>query len=124
MINLNKKIISTWRKDYSYTLYDIFEYIKMLVNNYKYKDKINYIKLFGSYAKGTETSSSDVDIFISCKDLTNQELVEIGAYFWDELVIKFAVDVDVITNNEEDIDNRRIYRDIINEGVLIWNYID
>ncbi len=36
----------------------------LLFNN-EYKDEINFCYLFGSYAKGKATSTSDVDLYLS-----------------------------------------------------------
>lgn len=71
--------------------------------------------LFGSYANGTASESSDVDVFVSVPPDTKTKVVFAFAY---DLGAKLGVDVDAYGSHEvrPDID---FYRSIVRDGVVL-----
>ncbi|MCD6484769.1 MAG: nucleotidyltransferase family protein [Candidatus Odinarchaeota archaeon] len=59
------------------------------------KFKVKVISVFGSYARGTETASSDVDILVDLHDPIGWYIVEFKEFLETSLGIK----VDLVTMN-------------------------
>lgn len=90
-----------------------------------FKDKLVSIVLFGSYARGTNTSESDIDIAI----ILNQEYDRESR----DKVIDLAVDIDlkydtvlsiVDINYDKFIEWQEVlpfYKNVKKDGVLLWN---
>lgn len=73
------------------------------------------IVLFGSYARGTQTDESDVDIGIkSSTDITKKELYELSEKIADEI----KKDVDLV--NLETIENDGFKYEILINGEVIY----
>ena len=72
--------------------------------------------LFGSYAKNTPTSKSDIDLVI------DSEGTLLNIYFYgllEDLVQKLQKNVDLFEISEIQKDSQ-IYKDIENEGVVVY----
>lgn len=90
-----------------------------------FKDKLVSIVLFGSYARGTNTSESDIDIAI----ILNQEYDRESR----DKVIDLSVDIDlkydtvlsiVDINYDKFIEWQEVlpfYKNVKKDGVLLWN---
>lgn len=90
-----------------------------------FKDKLVSIVLFGSYARGTNTSESDIDIAI----ILNQEYDRESR----DKVIDLAVDIDlkydtvlsiVDINYDKFIEWQEVlpfYKNVKKDGVVLWN---
>ena len=86
--------------------------IQDILNEFAVKKAI----LFGSYAKNTPTSKSDIDLVI------DSEGKLINIYFYgllEELVQRLQKNVDLFEISEIQKDSR-IYNDIQNEGVVVY----
>ncbi len=96
-------------------IYSIEELKKILgdiLKNFSVKKAI----LFGSYAKNTQTSKSDIDLVID----SNGTLLNIYFYgLLEELVEKLQKNIDLFEISEIQKDSR-IYKDIQREGVVIY----
>jgi uncharacterized protein len=79
---------------------------------------INWIAVFGSYARGDYTSESDIDLLI---DIEEPRKIPIGLFTWirleNELSQKLGKQVDLISNNGL---NQRIRPYIEAEKVVIY----
>ena len=96
-------------------VYTIEEIQKMLAELLKDKPVYKVI-LFGSYAKNTPTSKSDIDLVI------DSEGKLLNIYFYgllEDLVQKLQKNVDLFEISEIQKDSR-IYNDIQNEGVIVY----
>lgn len=82
---------------------------------------VSRMSLFGSYARGEATDSSDVDLYIDRGKLSN--LLQYFAFI-DELENELHCHVDVVTTGIED---KQFFFAIMQEGVLLcedeemWN---
>lgn len=96
-------------------VYTIEELKKIIENIFK-KFEVKKAILFGSYAKNESTSKSDIDLVI------DSEGKLLNIYFYgllEELVQALQKDVDLFEISEIQ-KNSRIYNDIKNEGVVIY----
>jgi len=80
----------------------------------KFKDSVNFCYLFGSYAKGCATESSDVDLYVvsSLEGFSFLGLME-------ELRISLHKNVDVIRQSELD-NNIELTNEIMKWGIKIY----
>lgn len=95
-----------------YTVEEIRDMIQDILNEFAVKKAI----LFGSYEKNTPTSKSDIDLVI------DSEGKLINIYFYgllEELVQRLQKNVDLFEISEIQKDSR-IYNDIQNEGVVVY----
>lgn len=88
--------------------------IKEIVGNILSKYDINYCYLFGSYAKGKATETSDVDLFID-SDITGLKYFGLLQELMDSLHKK----VDLI-KVEQAKDNISFINEILKEGIKIY----
>lgn len=95
-------------------------YIKLCVNEIIFKmedkDKINKVYLFGSFARGEEKATSDIDLRME----TNHPLglIRIGALRQD-LITKLGRDVDLIVSKPSELDPE-FYSEIKKDEVCIY----
>jgi len=79
---------------------------------------INWIAVFGSYARGDYTSESDIDLLV---DIEEPRKIPIGLFTWirleNELSQKLGKQVDLISNNGL---NQRIRPYVEAEKVVIY----
>ena len=95
-----------------YTIEEIKSILQDILKNSAVKKAI----LFGSYAKNTPTSKSDIDLVID----SDGKLLNIYFYgLLEDLVQKLQKNVDLFEISEIQ-KNSRIYNDIQNEGVIIY----
>lgn len=95
-----------------YTIQELQILLKEILKNFAVKKAI----LFGSYAKNTPTSKSDIDLVIDSQG----ELLNITFYgLLEELVQKLQKNIDLFEISEIQKDSR-IYNDIQNEGVVVY----
>ena len=95
-----------------YTIEEIKEILRKVLKNFSVKKAI----LFGSYAKNTPTEKSDIDLVI------DSEGKLLNIYFYgllEDLVQKLQKNVDLFEITEIQKDSK-IYKDIENEGVIIY----
>lgn len=95
-----------------YTIEEIKEILREVLKNFSVKKAI----LFGSYAKNTPTSKSDIDLVI------DSEGTLLNIYFYgllEDLVQKLQKNVDLFEISEIQKDSQ-IYKDIENEGVVVY----
>lgn len=95
-----------------YTIEELKSILQDILNNFSVKKAI----LFGSYAKNVPTSKSDIDLVI------DSEGKLLNIYFYgllEELVQKLQKNVDLFEISEIQ-KNSRIYNDIQNEGVVVY----
>ena len=87
------------------------------------------IILFGSYAYGTPTEESDIDLFLVQKNLKKEDIpamqVEAGVKLF-ELIKKYKIGFDVFVDSETRMKERvknikdQFYEKILNEGKVIY----
>jgi hypothetical protein len=95
-----------------YTINEIQSILKDILENFAVKKAI----LFGSYAKNTQTSKSDIDLVIDSEG----KLLNINFYgLLEELVEKLQKKVDLIEISEIKKDTL-IYNNIQKEGVIVY----
>lgn len=95
-----------------YTIEEIEKILKEILKQFEVKKAI----LFGSYAKNTPTPKSDIDLVI------DSEGKLLNIYFYgllEELVQKLQKNIDLFEISEIQKDSR-IYNDIQNEGVVVY----
>lgn len=95
-----------------YTIKEIKLILKDILKNFAVKKAI----LFGSYAKNTPTSKSDIDLVIDSEG----KLLNINFYgLLEELVETMGKNIDLFEISEIQ-KNSKIYNDIQNEGVVVY----
>ena len=95
-----------------YTIEEIKRMLSEILKEFAVKRAI----LFGSYAKNTQTSKSDIDLVI------DSEGKLLNIYFYgllEVLVQKFGKDIDLFEISEIQ-KGSQIYNDIKNEGVIVY----
>ena len=95
-----------------YTIEELKSILQGILKNFAVKKAI----LFGSYAKNTPTSKSDIDLVI------DSEGKLLNIYFYgllEDLVQKLQKNIDLFEISEIQ-NNSRIYNDIQNEGVVVY----
>ena len=95
-----------------YTLEEIRDILYDILKNFAVKKAI----LLGSYAKNTQTPKSDIDLVI------DSEGKLLNIYFYgllEDLVQKLNKNVDLFEISEIQ-KNSKIYNDIQNEGVIVY----
>ena len=96
----------------NYTIEELKEIIQEILKNFSVKKAI----LFGSYAKNTPTSKSDIDLVI------DSDGTLLNIYFYgllEELVQKLQKNIDLFEISEIQ-KGSQIYKDIQSEGVVIY----
>lgn len=95
-----------------YTIDELKLILQEILKNFAVKKAI----LFGSYAKNTPNAKSDIDLVIDSEG----KLLNINFYgLLEDLVQKLEKNIDLFEISEIQKDSR-IYRDIENEGVVIY----
>lgn len=95
-----------------YTIEEIKSILQNILKNFEVKKAI----LFGSYAKNTPTSKSDIDLVID----SDGQLLNIYFYgLLEDLVQALQKNVDLFEISEIQ-KNSKIYDDIQNEGVVVY----
>ena len=95
-----------------YTIEELKSMLQEILKNFAVKKAI----LFGSYAKNTPTSKSDIDLVIDSEG----KLLNINFYgLLEDLVQKLEKKVDLFEISEIQ-KGSRIYNDIQNEGVIVY----
>lgn len=77
-----------------YTLEDIRRIVQPIAEKYR----LPAVYLFGSYARGTPTERSDLDLLVDTTATEITSLLSLGALY-NELSEAFAVPIDLITVN-------------------------
>ena len=62
---------------------DVIEILKKYKKEIEKEYAVGKIGVFGSYAKGTQTESSDIDILVEFKDPTYDNLIDLAFYLED-----------------------------------------
>lgn len=95
-----------------YTIEEIKKILQEILKNFSVKKAI----LFGSYAKNTPTSKSDIDLVIDSEG----KLLNINFYgLLEDLIQKLEKNIDLFEISEIQKDSR-IYNDIQKEGVVVY----
>lgn len=95
-----------------YTIEEIKNILQDILKQFAVKKAI----LFGSYAKNTPTSKSDIDIVIDSEG----KLLNINFYgLLEELVQSLEKNIDLFEISEIQKDSS-LYNDILKEGVIIY----
>lgn len=95
-----------------YTIEEIKNLIYEILENFSVKKAI----LFGSYAKNSPSSKSDIDLVID----SDGKLLNINFYgLLEDLVQKLEKNIDLFEISEIQKDSK-IYKDIQNEGVIVY----
>ncbi|MGL6118964.1 MAG: HI0074 family nucleotidyltransferase substrate-binding subunit [Fusobacteriaceae bacterium] len=89
---------------------DFFEIIEILK---KYKEKIEWVKIFGSRARGDNKKTSDIDLAINFRD--DSIFLNLIDEFYNS-TLKYSVDVIQYKSNS----SMKIIKNIDNDGVLIY----
>ena len=95
-----------------YTIDEIKHILQEILKNFSVKKAI----LFGSYAKNTQTSKSDIDLVIDSEGT----LLNINFYgLLENLVQKLQKNIDLFEISEIQ-KGSRIYNDIEKEGIVVY----
>ncbi len=95
-----------------YTIEEIKKILKEILEKFSVKKAI----LFGSYAKNTPTSKSDIDLVIDSEG----KLLNINFYgLLEDLVQKLQKNIDLIEITEIKKDST-IYQEIQKEGIVVY----
>lgn len=90
----------------------------------KFKEKLDKIILFGSYARGDYDSESDIDILVLIEDDELKKYNEDIIDFEIDLTLKYGILPSIILRNtsyfNENKDIVPFYREAANEGVEIY----
>lgn len=104
------------------------EKLSNIINDYlsRLKNKINIdqVILFGSYAKGTATELSDIDLLIVSRDLSENVPKGKNGFYLDNLAGKFNPSLEVIGVNPKQLDNpieKGFFEEIITTGKTIFS---
>ncbi len=98
--------------DKIYTIEELKDILKKILKKFDVKTAI----LFGSYAKDTPTSKSDIDLVIDSEG----KLLSIHFYgLLEELVQQLQKDIDLFEISEIE-KNSKIYKNIKKEGILVY----
>ena len=93
--------------------------IKDYLSRLRGKIKIDKVILFGSYAKGTATELSDVDLLIISKDLSPDEPKCKNGFYLDNLVGDFNPRLEVMAINPQKLNNsieKGFFKEILATG--------
>lgn len=80
------------------------------------------IILFGSYAYGTPTEKSDIDLFIT-KDKISEHLDAVAMVKLRDLMKKYQISFDVLVGSEEEVYERNdpfFKVDILQKGIKLY----
>lgn len=95
-----------------YTIEELKNMVQEILKQFAVKKAI----VFGSYAKNTQTSQSDIDIVIDSEG----QLLNIMFYgLLEELVQKLQKNIDLFEISEIQKDSQ-LYHNILEEGVIIY----
>lgn len=95
-----------------YTFEEVKRKINDVCKNYSVKKAI----LFGSYAKNTQNSKSDVDIIID----SDGTLLNISFYgLLEDLTESFNKEIDLFEITEIEKDSS-LYKEILKEGIVVY----
>ena len=86
------------------------------------KISIDKVILFGSYAKGTETKLSDIDLLIISKDLPEDTPKGMNGYYLDTLVEDFDPSLEVIAIHPNKLNHpitKGFFEEIFKTGKVI-----
>lgn len=103
------------------------ELFQRLINGLQeaYGDQLISIILYGSFARGTNTKESDIDIAVLIKSLPSKEVKELATEKIVELELEYnqvlsVLNIDYVTFLKwENI--LPFYRNVKKEGVVLWN---
>ena len=89
-----------------------------------YGDSMESIILYGSYARGTQTDESDVDIAVLLREKPDKRMQDqmidcVAAYELKSGKVLSVLDIDAVRFREW-VDVLPFYRNIHKEGVLLW----
>ena len=93
--------------------------IKDYLSKLKGKIKIDKVILFGSYARGTATEFSDVDLLIISKDLPPDEPKCKNGFYLDNLAGDFNPRLEVMAINPQKLNNsieKGFFEEILTTG--------
>lgn len=105
---------------------EIEEIIKQINSHLKkkFKEKLDKIILFGSYARGDYDNESDIDILVLVKDVELRKYNDEMTDFEVDLTIKYGILPSIILRNTRYFnENKEIipfYRSVEKEGVEIY----
>ena len=128
---INKRITSgkylNYRKRLSFSKHkELFNGIKQMINELasNINDSLLKVVLYGSYARGEETSESDVDIalFLDKTDNIKRDIIIKCAAKYELSTSKVLSVIDIDNNvYEKWKDVSPLYINIDKEGIVLWN---
>lgn len=93
----------------------IDEYVKEIQKNYK----VEMIILFGSYAKGTQTEDSDIDIAIIMDDFQNDVIDEQVNLMWLRRNIDFRIEPHLIRTQDYKTGKTPLAMEVMRTGIKV-----
>lgn len=115
-INIINSIGHCFDNSNSLTIHIIKKKLSEILDCKIYKDKINKIILFGSYARGEANEDSNLDFRIDCTE--NMSGFDLGNLYMD-LKDAFNVDIDLLTALDSDLPESFL-ENIKNEGIILF----
>ena len=120
-------IIKRLKRQHNYTNLPFIEKLPIIVDimlNNKFKQNIQKIYLFGSYAYGEPNEDSDIDIFVIIDDEIIKYRLEVACNIRNKLWNEHIIPSDLLVYNEETFNKYKntqgIERIIDTYGVLIY----
>lgn len=117
--NWRKKVKLNSNKELMKTVSDLSKELRSI-----YGDSLDRIMLYGSYARGTQTDESDVDIAVMLNKEPSRKMIDLMT----ECVVKRELEcnkvlsvIDIQTSNYNSWKTRLpFYRNIEKEGITLW----
>lgn len=101
------------------------EEIRMLIKPVAEKYKLPAVYLFGSYARGTATENSDVDLLVDTTGTELKSLMSLGALYCElESILKKNIDLITVSSLQQraQMPSEQDFREtILNERVKLYD---
>ena len=105
----------------SASIQPLISQLKELVSNH-YKDRLKYMILYGSYARGTFNPESDIDIMLVLNDMQSAyKEIDTLTELKTDLMLENEIFISTNPTSTEQFENSKqlLYKNIKREGILL-----